>query len=111
MKRQVPMYVFGALALLGCSSANDRSSDSTEGTVTSIPGVGNPGKGVVISAEQANSLVGKSEVDAEAYARENGWVWRIGRRDGEEFAITMDYCECRVTVSIDNAVVTEAVVG
>lgn len=110
------MYVFGALALLGCSSANDRSSDSTEGTVTSIPGTGIPGKGipgkgVVISAEQANSLVGKSEVDAEAYAHENGWVWRIGRRDGEEFAITMDYCECRVTVSIDNAVVTEAVVG
>ena len=48
---------------------------------------------------------------AEAQAHANGWVWRVGRRDGEQFALTEDYCECRVTVSIDNDIVTEAVVG
>ncbi len=66
---------------------------------------------MVITAEQAATLVGKTEVNAEAYARDNGWVWRVGRRDGEEFMLTADYCECRVTVSIDNRIVTQAVVG
>ncbi len=70
-----------------------------------------PGADVVITDEQAATLIGKTEADAEAYAHDNGWVWRTGSRDGEQFMLTQDYCECRVTVSIDNSVVTEAVVG
>ena len=72
-----------------------------------IPPQGN----IVISAEQAATLIGKTEVVAEAYAHDNGWVWRVGRRDSEEFALTEDYCECRVTVSIDKTIVTAVVVG
>ncbi len=70
-----------------------------------------PGIDVVITDEQAATLIGKTEADAEAYARDSGWAWRVGKRDGEEFALTMDYSEGRVTVSIDNQVVTEVVVG
>ena len=101
------MLVLVTVVLLGCSSANDGSVVVTNnGSVVVTPGLN-----LVITAEQAATLIGKTEVVAEAYAHDNGWVWRIGRRDGEQFALTMDYSESRVTVSIDNAIVTEAVVG
>lgn len=103
------MCAFGALSgllLPACSSANDSISSTTDGSVVTVPH-GN----VVITDEQAATLVGKAELFAEAEARANGWVWRIGSRDGEQFALTMDYCQCRVTVSIDNDIVTAAVVG
>ena len=99
MKRLVSMLILGTVVLFGCSSAND-------GSAVVIAGVN-----VVITAEQAATLIGKTEIDAEAYTRDRGWVWRVGRRDGEQFAVTMDYSESRVTVSIDKTIVTEAVVG
>jgi hypothetical protein len=98
--------VLGGLTLAACSSANDSTSNTTVESVVVIPGTD-----VVITAEQAATLIGKTEAIAEADAHSNGWVWRVGRRDGEEFALTMDYCQCRVTVSIDNDIVTESVVG
>ena len=108
MKRLVPVFVcvLGAVVSIGCSSANDSVSDTSNGSV-----VGTYGVNLVITAEQAATLIGKTEVVAEAYAHDNGWVWRVGRRDSEEFAVTMDYCECRVTVSIDKTIVTAVVVG
>lgn len=110
MKRLVPVSVFvcvlGTVVLLGCSSANDSVSDTNDGSMVTFPGVN-----LVITAEQAATLIGKTEVVAEAYAHDNGWVWRVGRRDGEQFALTMDYSESRVTVSIDKTIVTEVVVG
>lgn len=105
MKRIALLCALSGLVLLGCSSSNDSTSNTTDGWTTF------PNGDIVITAEQAATLVGKTEVDAEAYAHDQGWVWRIGRRDGEEFVLTADYCECRVTVSIDSGVVTEAVVG
>ena len=109
MRRLALVCVFGALSGLtlgACSSDNDSTSNTSDGSVVVVPG-----NDVKISDEQAKTLIGKTETVAEAYARDNGWVWRVGRRDGEEFALTMDYCECRVTVSIDGSIVTEAVVG
>lgn len=106
MKRIALLCALSGLVLLGCSSAKDSVSSTSIGSAVTIPGAD-----VVITAEQAAILVGKTEVDAEAYAQANGWVWRVGKRDGEQFVLTADYCECRVTVSIDSGVVTEAVVG
>jgi len=109
MKRFLWMCAFGVLSgllLPACSSANDSTSSTTDGSVVTVP-QGN----VVITDEQAATLVGKTESIAEAEAHASGWVWRIGSRDGEQFALTMDYCLCRVTVSIDNDIVTAAVVG
>ena len=106
-KRLMSMCVLSAVVLFGCSSANDGSVVVTnDGSAVAIPGVN-----VVITAEQAATLIGKTEIEAEAYTRDKGWVWRVGRRDGEQFALTMDYSESRVTVSIDKTIVTEAVVG
>ena len=106
MKRLVSVCVLGAVVLLGCSSTGDSVRNTNDGSMVTIPGVN-----LVITAEQAATLIGKTEVDAEAYAHDNGWVWRVGRRDSEEFALTMDYSESRVTVSIDKTIVTEVVVG
>ena len=109
MKRLAFVCALGALSglvLPACSSSNDLASDTTAGSMVVIPGAD-----VVITVEQAAKLVGKTETDAEAYAQDKGWVWRVGRRDGEQFALTADYSEGRVTVSIDNLVVTKAVVG
>ena len=110
MNRVVLASAVVALALLGCSSSSDPASETriatTDGSV-----VVKPGADFVVTAEQAATLIGKTEASAEAYAKNKGWVWRVGRRDGEQYMLTQDYCECRVTVSIDNLIVTEAVVG
>lgn len=110
MKRIALAFALGALVLVGCSTSSEPASDTgvatSDGSVIDIPGAN-----VVVTAEQAATLIGKTETIAEAYARDRGWVWRVGRRDGEQFMLTADYCECRVTVSIDNLVVTQAVVG
>ena len=106
MKRLASVCALSALVLLGCSSSNDQPSNTNGGSFGVFPG-----EDLVITQEQAATLIGKTEAKAEAFAHDNGWVWRVGRRDGEQFMLTQDYCECRVTVSIDNSVVTEAVVG
>ena len=110
MKRVVVAGALGALALLGCSTSSDPASDTsiatTDGSV-----IVKPRADVVVTADQAATLIGRTEAGAEAYANDKGWVWRVGRRDGEQFMLTQDYCECRVTVSIDNSIVTDAVVG
>ncbi len=107
IKRLALVCAFGALAglsLAACSSANNSTVSTNAGSWGVVADI-------VITAEQAATLIGKTEAKAEAYAQEYGWVWRVGKRDGEQFMLTQDYCECRVTVSIDNLVVTEAVVG
>ena len=106
MKRLASVCALSALVLLGCSSSNDQASNTNGGSFGIFPG-----EDLVITQEQAATLIGKTEASAEAYANDKGWVWRVGRRDGEQFMLTQDYCECRVTVSIDNSIVTEAVVG
>lgn len=109
MKRFLFVWVLSVssgLLLPACSSSDDSTSTTTDSSVSSIPN-GN----ILITAEQAATLIGKTESVAEAQAQANGWVWRIGSRDGEQFALTMDYCECRVTVAIENDIVTDADVG
>lgn len=106
MKRIALLCALSGLVLPGCTSANDSVSSTSIGSAVTIPGAD-----VVVTAEQAATLIGKTEVDAEAYAQANGWMWRVMRRDGELFVLTMDYRVSRVTVSIDSGVVTEAIVG
>ena len=101
----VALCALGGVLPLACSSSGDLTSTTTN-TEVSIPPTG-----VVITDAQAATLVGKTEVAAKAQAESSGWVWRIGSRDGEQFALTMDYCQCRVTVAINNDIVTDAVVG
>lgn len=56
-------------------------------------------------------MVGLSESEAVEAAVGNGWQARIGSRDGEDFALTMDYRFDRVTLTIVGDKVTAVSVG
>lgn len=64
-----------------------------------------------ITQESADVLVGMAEADATQAAESKGWVVRIGSRDGEDFALTMDYRTDRVTLTVKADKVTAVVVG
>ena len=64
-----------------------------------------------IIQERADMLIGFTESDAESCATGLGWAFRVGERDGESFAVTADYSQQRVTVSVTNDLVTSVVVG
>jgi len=64
-----------------------------------------------ITQERADKLIGLTESDAETCATSLGWAFRVGERDGESFALTADYSQQRVTVSVTNDLVTAVVVG
>lgn len=49
--------------------------------------------------------------EAEACAQQLGWQWRVGERDGEFFALTMDYRPDRVTVQLKNGLIYLVNVG
>lgn len=93
-----------AFSLTACSSADQTSP------VISCPAV-DAADATAISPERAQLLVGLPEADAEKCAAELGWAYRVGSRDGENFALTADYSEQRVTVTITLAVVTAIAVG
>ena len=64
-----------------------------------------------ITQERADMLIGFTESEAESCAKSLGWAFRVGERDGESFAVTADYSQQRVTVSVTNDLVTSVVVG
>ncbi len=64
-----------------------------------------------ITQERADMLIGFTESDAESCATSLGWAFRVGERDGEGFALTADYSQQRVTVSVTNDLVTAVAVG
>ena len=64
-----------------------------------------------IPTADAQTLLGLSEADAEAAAAGYAWGYRVVARDGEQFAITMDYSPTRVNVTIEAGVVTAVYVG
>ena len=64
-----------------------------------------------LTQERADKLIGFTESDAESCAKSLGWAFRVGERDGESFAVTADYSQQRVTVSVTNDLVTSVVVG
>ena len=64
-----------------------------------------------ITQERADKLIGFTESDAESCAASLGWAFRVGERDGESFAVTADYSQQRVTVSVTNDLVTAVAVG
>ena len=64
-----------------------------------------------ITKVRADQLVGMSEQAASSCAIANGWGFRVGERDGEQFAVTMDYRPNRVTVAVKSDLVTQVNVG
>jgi hypothetical protein len=64
-----------------------------------------------ISSDEANTLLGMSESEATSTAESNGWVVRVAVREGEQFALTMDFNSRRVNLTVENGVVTYVFVG
>lgn len=101
-----------ALALLGGVSAcsGDTSSETPE--TTESEAAVNPD----ITAEQqtfVDDLLATPlpQDEATALIEEAGYVWRLGTIDGEPQAVTMDYRTDRLTLTVDQGVVTDAVWG
>ena len=59
----------------------------------------------------AKQLEGFSEAASESCVIEAGLVWRVVGRDGEWFAVTLDYNPQRINAVIESAVVTEVSIG
>lgn len=96
-----------AVTLAACS--NDGASTPTS-TDQACPAA-DPADRAEITQARADELLGFFEADAQRCAAELGWAYRVGMRDGESFAVTEDYSLQRVTVTVENDVVTAIVVG
>lgn len=64
-----------------------------------------------ISDKRALQLVGLSERAGELCAQINEWGYRVVQRDGEDFAVTMDYRPNRINVKIKDDEIIEVTVG
>ena len=98
------VVALASLSLVACSSSEESSS------VVSCPVV-DAADATAITPERAEMLVGMMESDAEKCATDLGWAYRVGSRDGQNFAVTADYSQQRVTVTITLGVVTAISVG
>jgi hypothetical protein len=59
----------------------------------------------------AAEVVGMTEAKAQAAVEAADHIFRVGARDGEQFALTEDYVVTRITVTVQDDTVTEAVIG
>jgi hypothetical protein len=64
-----------------------------------------------VAQDVADSVVGMSEAEATKTAEAKGLTVRVGSRDGEDFALTMDYRTDRVTLTVIADKVTAATPG
>jgi len=65
----------------------------------------------VVSDAEASSLVGMTEAAALREVQARGWRVRVVGRDGELYAVTMDYSAGRLNFTITNGVITACTVG
>jgi hypothetical protein len=66
---------------------------------------------VLPTENDAEALVGLSEDEAVKIIEGNGWTYRIGSRDGEQFMLTQDYLTSRLTLGIEKSIVVTATIG
>ena len=116
MNKVLASSAFALVLLTGCTQS-DPSATPTFTTVTSIPTgaptMGNfePSATVIAVSEK---VIEKTEAEAiqtiEGVSSEQLSV-RITRRDGENYAMTMDYRIDRINLEIDNGIVTKSSIG
>ncbi|MDH4168760.1 MAG: hypothetical protein OEW42_04140 [Acidimicrobiia bacterium] len=90
----------------GDETAADGSGTSEAPLATSILGAGDP-----VALPVVDDYIGLTAAEAEAKAEEDGVPYRVGREDDERFPLTADFIEHRITVDIDDGVVTAASLG
>jgi hypothetical protein len=64
-----------------------------------------------ITESRGSQLMGMTEEAAEVCAAANAWLFRVGERDGEQFALTRDYRTNRVTVSVVSGTISSVAIG
>ena len=64
-----------------------------------------------ITESRGSQLMGMTEEAAEVCAAANSWLYRVGERDGEQFALTRDYRTNRVTVSVVSGTISSVAIG
>ncbi len=97
------------LILAGCGANAEEKPDV--GDPTAECPQADDADATAITQERADKLIGFTESDAESCAMGLGWAFRVGERDGESFAVTADYSQQRITVSVTNDLVTAVAVG
>ena len=110
MKKLV-VVASAVLVLAGCGAAAEESAENESESATAICPQPDPADLTAITQARADKLIGFTETDAESCATSLGWAFRVGERDGESFALTADYSQQRVTVSVTNDLVTAVAVG
>ena len=108
MKKLI-VSVAAVFVLAGCGAGENAESDSG-GTTAECPQP-DAADATAITQERADMLIGFTESNAAACAASIRWSFRVGERDGESFAVTADYSQQRVTVSVTNDLVTAVAVG
>ena len=108
VRRAVRRLVAGVLLVIGLASCG--GSDSVQPLDQACPAT-DAADLIAVSQERANLLLGYSEAGAAECAGELGWIFRVGMRDGEAFALTMDYSTQRITVTVEDDLVTAVTVG
>ncbi len=108
-KLAVGASALALLMLAGCGANAEEKPDI--GSPTADCPQADEADLTAITQERADMLIGFTESDAESCAMSLGWAFRVGERDGESFAVTADYSQQRVTVSVTNDLVTSVVVG
>ena len=99
------------LVLAGCGAGAEESGESESESATAECPQPDAADATAITQERADMLIGFKESDAESCAVSLGWAFRVGERDGESFAVTADYSQQRVTVSVTKDLVTAVAVG
>lgn len=85
------------------------AAETPDDPVTSVPG--EPDEPVVNDMnDNERQFVGLSQEDAGALAESQARPWRVGRVDDDHFALTEDYRVGRVTLEIDDGLVTNATI-
>lgn len=105
MPRYLVCAAFAAAAVLvvGCGDS-DSGASSTPGRTSSAEAVRCPSEGT--GGFDTSELVGLSETDAKARAKQDGCTVRVVERDGEPLPATMDFNPKRVNVAVTDDKVT-----
>jgi hypothetical protein len=94
------------LLLAGTVAACGDSDDSSDA-------VKSPGARTSITrpSDAASAYVGLTQAAAIARAEADKRPWRIGREDDEQFMLTQEFVDDRVTFELDDGKVTKATLG
>mgnify|MGYP000203068632 FL=1 len=81
------MKRFFVVAVASCALVSCSSSEQNSSAVVCPPA--DAADATAITPERAEMLVGLLEADAEKCATDLGWAYRVGSRDGENFALKL----------------------